>query len=96
MHARTIQVRKRGTITLPVTIREKYHLEEGDPITLVDLGEGVFLSPKRSLLPKLAQEIDRLREEHGVSTVNDCVKPDWWPGSPRNRWLPTWPISASA
>ncbi|MBN1841069.1 MAG: AbrB/MazE/SpoVT family DNA-binding domain-containing protein [Deltaproteobacteria bacterium] len=68
MHARTIQVRKRGTITLPVTIREKYHLEEGDPITLVDLGEGVFLSPKRSLLPKLAQEIDRLREEHGVST----------------------------
>jgi len=68
MHTRTIQVRKRGTITLPVTIREKYHLEEGDPITLVDLGEGVFLSPKRSLLPKLAQEIDRLREEHGVST----------------------------
>jgi len=68
MHARTIQVRKRGTITLPATIREKYHLEEGDPITLVDLGEGVFLSPKRSLLPKLAQEIDRLREEHGVST----------------------------
>jgi len=68
MYARTIQVRKRGTITLPVTIREKYHLEEGDPITLVDLGEGVFLSPKRSLLPKLAQEIERLREKHGVST----------------------------
>ena len=68
MYAKTIQVRKRGTITLPVIIREKYRLEEGDPITLVDMGEGVFLSPKRSLLPKLAQEIDRLREEHGVST----------------------------
>jgi len=68
MYAKTIQVRKRGTITLPVTLREKYRLEEGDPITLVDLGEGVFLSPKRSLLPKLAQEIERLREKHGVST----------------------------
>jgi len=32
------------------------------------MGEGVFLSPKRSLLPKLAQEIERLREKHGVST----------------------------
>ena len=68
MNAKTVQVRKRGTITLPVTLREKYRLEEGDPITLVDLGEGVFLSPKRSLLPKLAQEIERLREKHGVST----------------------------
>lgn len=68
MYAKTVQVRKRGTITLPVTLREKYRLEEGDPITLVDLGEGLFLSPKRSLLPKLAQEIERLREKHGVST----------------------------
>jgi AbrB family looped-hinge helix DNA binding protein len=68
MYAKTIQVRKRGTITLPVIIREKYRLEEGDPITLVDMGEGIFLSPKRSLLPKLAQEIERLREKHGVST----------------------------
>ena len=32
------------------------------------MGEGVFLSPKRSLLPKLAQEIELLREKHGVST----------------------------
>ena len=68
MYAKTIQVRKRGTITLPVIIREKYRLEESDPITLVDMGEGVFLSPKRSLLPKLAQEIERLKEKHGVST----------------------------
>ena len=67
MFAKTIQVRKRGSITLPVIIREKYRLEEGDAITLLDLGEGVFLSPKRSLLPKLAEEIEYLREKHGVS-----------------------------
>ena len=68
MNATTIQLRKRGTITLPLAIRKKYRLEEGDPLTLIDLGEGVFLSPKRSLLPKLAQEIERLRQKHGVST----------------------------
>jgi bifunctional DNA-binding transcriptional regulator/antitoxin component of YhaV-PrlF toxin-antitoxin module len=68
MFAKTIQVRKRGSITLPVIIREKYRLEEGTPITLIDLGEGVFLSPKHSLLPKLAEEIEHLREKHDVST----------------------------
>lgn len=68
MNVKTVQVRKRGTITLPAPIRDKYRLEEGDPITLVDTGEGIFLSPKRSLLPKLAQEIERLRVEQGVST----------------------------
>lgn len=68
MKTTAIRLRKRGIITLPVTIREKYGLEEGDPLTLIDLGEGVFLSPRRSLLPKLAQEIERLREEDGVST----------------------------
>ena len=39
----------------------------GDPLTVVDLGEGVFLSPKRSLLPKLAGKIEQLRRQHGVS-----------------------------
>jgi len=67
MFAKTIQVRKRGNITLPVIIRKKYRLEEGDPISLIDLGEDVFLSPKRSLLPKLAEEIEHLREKYGVS-----------------------------
>ena len=67
MNATTIQLRKRGILTLPATIREKYRLEEGDHLTLIDLGEGVFISPKRSLLPKLAQKIERLRQKHGVS-----------------------------
>lgn len=68
MTVKTVQIRKRGTITLPAPIRDKYRLEEGDPLTLVDTGEGIFLSPKRSLLPRLTQEIEKLRIAHGVST----------------------------
>jgi AbrB family looped-hinge helix DNA binding protein len=68
MTIRTVQIRKRGTITLPAPLRDKYQMEEGDPLTLLDTGEGIFLSPRRSLLPKLAQEIERLRVEHGLST----------------------------
>ena len=41
----TIQVRGRGTLTLPATLREKYRLGEGDPLTVVDLDGAVrFLS----------------------------------------------------
>ena len=33
MTTMTIQVRGRGTLTLPASLREKYRLGEGDPLT---------------------------------------------------------------
>ena len=62
-----IQMRKRGSITIPSSIRERYQLDENDPITLIDLGEGIFLSPKRSVLPKLVEKIEKLREKYQIS-----------------------------
>jgi len=67
MNPKTIQIRKRGVLTLPAVLREKYRLGEGDTASVVDTGEGIFLSPHRCLLPKLAQEIEQLREQYGVS-----------------------------
>ncbi len=64
---KTIQLRKRGLLTLPVEIRNRYQLDEDDPMTLVDLEEGIFLSPKISVLQKLAAQIEALREENNVS-----------------------------
>lgn len=66
MESRIVQVRGRGTLTLPASIRERYGISEGDPITLVDLDGIVVLSPKIGVVPKLADEIARLREESGV------------------------------
>ncbi len=62
-----LQVRKRGTITLPVRLRKKYNLEEGDPLTVIDLGGGIFLSPRPIFLPKLAGQIEELREKYDLS-----------------------------
>lgn len=64
----TIQLRKRGVFTLPKSIRDKYHLEEGDALRLVDV-DGVFvLTPMTPIVPELAREIERLRERAGLST----------------------------
>ena len=69
----TLQIRKRGILTLPISIRRKYRLEDGDAVTLIDLGEGMFISPKRVLLPKLVGEIEALREKYNVS-LEDLIK----------------------
>jgi bifunctional DNA-binding transcriptional regulator/antitoxin component of YhaV-PrlF toxin-antitoxin module len=63
----TVQVRQRGTVTLPSDLREKYRIEPGDTFRLVDL-DGVFvLTPMVPMVPELAREIERARQEAGLS-----------------------------
>lgn len=67
MEARTIQLRGRGSVTLPAPLRQRHGLREGDPLTLVDL-DGVFvLSPRIGVVGRLAREIESLRRESGLS-----------------------------
>jgi AbrB family looped-hinge helix DNA binding protein len=68
-----IQIRSKGTVTLPVELRRKYGLNEGDVLTLIDLGEGaLLLSPKIIQLDRLGDRVDRIMEEEGV-TVDDLL-----------------------
>lgn len=63
----TVQVRQRGTVTLPAELREKYGIESGDTFRLVDL-DGIFvLTPMVTMVPELAREIERARVEAGLS-----------------------------
>jgi bifunctional DNA-binding transcriptional regulator/antitoxin component of YhaV-PrlF toxin-antitoxin module len=64
----TVQIRKRGVVTLPADLREKYAIKEGDTYRLVDL-DGIFvLTPMVTMVPELVREIERLRLDAGVST----------------------------
>jgi bifunctional DNA-binding transcriptional regulator/antitoxin component of YhaV-PrlF toxin-antitoxin module len=63
----TIQVRQRGTVTLPIELRERYNIQPGDTFRLIDL-DGIFvLTPLAPLVPELAREIERARLEAGLS-----------------------------
>ena len=70
---KTIQMRKKGSFTLPIEFRKKYNLEEDDPITLIDTGEGIFLSPKRTVLPKLVNEIETIRKKYNI-TLEELIQ----------------------
>jgi len=62
-----IQVRKRGVMTIPSELREKYSIKEGDTFQLVDM-DGIFvLTPMVPMVPELAREIERFRKESEVS-----------------------------
>ena len=51
----TVQVRQRGTLTLPAELREKYGIQPGDTFRLVDL-DGIFvLTPMVTMVPELAR-----------------------------------------
>jgi bifunctional DNA-binding transcriptional regulator/antitoxin component of YhaV-PrlF toxin-antitoxin module len=73
MEANTIQIRQRGVITLPAKLRLRHSLETGDTLTLIDLDGAFFVAPKVSLVPKLAAEIERLRQEAGLS-IEDLLE----------------------
>jgi AbrB family looped-hinge helix DNA binding protein len=68
MATSTVQIRRKGLITLPMELRRQYNLEEGDVLTLVDLGDGSFLlTPRVSQVARLGDQVARLMEEEDVS-----------------------------
>ncbi len=68
-----VQLGKRGTITLPARLRERYGLDAGDALTVVDLGGVFVLTPEVSVVSKIAQEVNALRDSAGV-TLDDLLE----------------------
>ena len=64
----TLQIRKKGSVTLPVELRHKYDLDEGDVFTLIDLGDGSFLlTPRVSKVNRLGDRIAEILAEGHIS-----------------------------
>jgi bifunctional DNA-binding transcriptional regulator/antitoxin component of YhaV-PrlF toxin-antitoxin module len=68
MDARVIQVRGKGTVTLPIRVRDRYRLQDGDPLTLVDLDGGMLLAPRVGVVAKLAAEIESQARRASVAS----------------------------
>ena len=74
MSRMTVQVRRRGVLTLPAELRRRYDIDEGDAFTLADLGDGSFLlTTQVSPVAHLGDQIARLMEEEGV-TVGEILE----------------------
>ncbi|MEA3440715.1 MAG: AbrB/MazE/SpoVT family DNA-binding domain-containing protein [Chloroflexota bacterium] len=61
----TVQLAQRGQMTIPKSLRERYNLQTGDTLTLLDL-DGVFvLSPRQAQVDQLADQIGTKLIDHG-------------------------------
>lgn len=64
----TIQMRGKGTITFPASLRKKYSLEDGEFFQLIDVGDGsFFLVPKESKVMKSADKVAKMVSDANVT-----------------------------
>jgi len=70
----TVQIRRKGVITLPVELRRQYSLDEGDVLTLLDLGDGSFLlMPRISQIVRQGDRVSQIMAEEQVK-LEDMLK----------------------
>ncbi len=64
----TVQLRRKGFLALPVSLRRKYGLDENHIFTLEDLGNGSFLLiPQVSNVARLGNRVADVMAEEEVS-----------------------------
>jgi bifunctional DNA-binding transcriptional regulator/antitoxin component of YhaV-PrlF toxin-antitoxin module len=69
-----IQVVRRGLITLPRELREQNNIREGDTLTLMDLGDGVFVvSQRHSKVDAIANRLAKEWQDSG-ETLESMLK----------------------
>ena len=72
MRANNLEVRDRGQVTLP-KLRDSLHLEKGDALRGVQVGDAIVLIPQRMELDNLRKQIRRLMKQRGV-TARELLK----------------------
>ena len=63
----TAEIKSRGQLTIPKKIRVMSHLEEGQIVSIIPVGDSVIIDPKRLELDDARREIKRMLKETGVS-----------------------------
>lgn len=66
------EIRERGQLTIPKKIREMSHLEEGQKVSIIPLGDAIIISPKKLELDEARNQIKKIVKATGLS-VEDVL-----------------------
>lgn len=61
------EIKSRGQLTIPKKIRESSHLEEGQVVSIIPVGDSVIITPKRLELDEARRQIRRVMKASGLS-----------------------------
>jgi antitoxin PrlF len=65
-------VQKRGQVTIPVDLRRKLGVEEGDVVAFVETDEGILISPREVLAMDALDRIGKALQKQGI-TVEELI-----------------------
>ena len=61
------EIKSRGQLTIPKKIREMSHLEEGQVVSIIPVGDSVIITPKRLELDEARRQIRKIVKASGLS-----------------------------
>ena len=61
------EIRERGQLTIPKSIRTSSHLDEGKRVRVIPLGASVLIAPYRPEIEEARGEIRRILEDSGLT-----------------------------
>jgi len=61
------EIKARGQLTIPKKIREMSHLDEGQVVSIIHVGDSLVITPKRLELDEARREIKKILKASGLS-----------------------------
>lgn len=61
------EIKTRGQLTIPKKIRDASHLEEGQIVSIIPVGDSVIITPKRLDLDEARRQIRKIMKASGLS-----------------------------
>ncbi|OHE59958.1 MAG: hypothetical protein A2Z47_04275 [Thermodesulfovibrio sp. RBG_19FT_COMBO_42_12] len=65
--AAVAEIKSRGQLTIPKKIREITHLDEGQVVSIIPIGESIIVTTKRLELDEARRQIKRIMKAAGIS-----------------------------
>jgi len=65
----TAEIKARGQLTIPKKIREASHLEEGEVVSIIPVGDSIIVTPKRLELDEARRQFKKILKGSGLSLV---------------------------
>lgn len=69
----TAEIKARGQLTIPKKIREASHLEEGEVVSIIPVGDSIIVTPKRLELDEARRQFKKILKGSGLS-VDELLK----------------------
>lgn len=71
--AAVAEIKARGQLTIPKKIREMSHLEEGQVVSIIPVGDALIVAPKRLELDEARREIRKVLKAANM-TVEELLE----------------------